>query len=351
MSAGIGHAGAAVTADSGAPPCLSSSGLRRSQSFGRHATGLQAGSPRSAQIAATSSSQPHGALTTPPSAPVNSVGELSEKSGAPNSTSRLPSPPTPSTLPTLEDSLEQLRKYIESSGYKKIASTGIGTFYKAAGRENFKTVFQKAGGLKKALEHTDKLVYVTSEKNPLQGTIEVRSPPTATVTAKGKATANLNGSEGGPQAGTPSSLQSPTNPPPTLQFNSVRLPLRPGAKICMHWHKNRRCDLGGKCKFDHPDEVNELPTDGVVLSTSKDKKNCTIGFIALDEGNYESDEQSRAKVYFFHGEPPKHGFKVLGTGVLQSAGLELIKGDKVAELVLKGAKTSQGYQVVAGSLV
>ena len=284
-------------------------------------------------------------------------------------------------LPTLVDSLEQLRKYIETSGDKKIASTDIGNFYKAAGPADFKTVFQKAGGLKKALEHTDKLVYVTSEKNPLLGTIEVRrpttavtadsgappclstsslrrsqsfgvrSPPTATVTAKGKATANLDGSEGGPQAGTPSSLQSPTNPLPTLQFNSDRLPLRPGAKICMHWLKNRRCDFGGKCKFDHPDVVNELPTDGVVLSTSKDKKNCTIGFIALDEGNYESDEQSRAKVYFFHGEPPKHGFKVLGTGVLQSAGLELIKGDKVAELVLKGAKTSQGYQVVAGSLV
>jgi hypothetical protein len=172
------------------------------------------------------------------------------------------------------------------------------------------------------------------------------------VIAKGKATANLDGSEGGPQAGTPSSSQSPTNPPPTdPQFNSVRLPLRSGAKICTHWLKNRRCDFGGKCKFDHPDVVNKVPTDGVVLSTLKDKKKCTIGFIALDEGNYESDEQSRAKVYFFHGEPPEHGFKVLGTGVLQSAGLELLNGDKVAELVLKGAKTSPGYQVVAGSLV
>ena len=50
-------------------------------------------------------------------------------------------------LPTLEDSLEQLRQYIEMSGDKKIASTDIGNFYKAAGPADFKTVFQKAGGL------------------------------------------------------------------------------------------------------------------------------------------------------------------------------------------------------------
>ena len=257
------------------------------------------------------------------------------------------------SMPNLSQGLQRLHAYVLTTPGGKIGSTEIGRFYSTAEGQSMKQVFEKAGGLKKALERTDKLVYVTSEKQPLVGTIEARMPLQQPSPSPSRSQTTA----------TPSAQQEPrplTKPTQPLQLNTNGLPLRPEAKVCKFWLKHRRCDHGVNCKYDHPDLVEEAPTDGFVFRTSTDKNGCTIGWIALDEG---AESTQGADAYFFHGQRASLGFKAVGTGALQSAGLELIRGDQIAELVLKvkgekGGKErkgnggdGKGYTVVTGSLV
>jgi len=251
----------------------------------------------------------------------------------------------------LADVLLRLHAHVVASG-GSISSTDIGLFYSSsADGPACKEAFKKAGGLKKALTRTDKLVYVTSEHNPDLGTIEVRGSDAALPPPRPQ---QQQRPAANPKPDSSQKQHRPsTNPPPTLPLNSFSLPLRPDAKACPQWLKYRRCDFGVKCKYDHPDVVEETPTDGVIFRTSMDKKGCSIGWIvlveALEEALPTGDEQAPGSAFFFHGQRAS-GFKASGTGALQSAGLELIKGDRVAELVLR-KKGEKGYTVVAGSLV
>jgi hypothetical protein len=112
------------------------------------------------------------------SVPVNSVGEWSAVSGAPNSTTRLPSPPTPSTLRSewiwsastgssatsrpasaqlpaakahdAEDAVAALYKYVESCGGEISATSGVADFYKWAKHDgdSFKEALRSLGSKK-----------------------------------------------------------------------------------------------------------------------------------------------------------------------------------------------------------
>jgi hypothetical protein len=106
---------------------------------------------------------------------VNSVGEWSAVSGAPNSTTRLPSPPTPSTLRSgsastgssaasrpasaqlpaakahdAEDAVAALYKYVESCGGEISAASGVADFYKGAKHDGdaFKEALRSLGSKK-----------------------------------------------------------------------------------------------------------------------------------------------------------------------------------------------------------
>jgi len=107
--------------------------------------------------------------------PVNSVGEWSAVSSAPNSTTRLPSPPTPSTLRSgsastgssatsrpasaqlpaakahdAEDAVAALCKYVESCGGEILAASGVADFYKWAKHDGdaFKEALRSLGSKK-----------------------------------------------------------------------------------------------------------------------------------------------------------------------------------------------------------
>ena len=258
-----------------------------------------------------------------------------------------------SSMPSLTQGLQQLHAHVLTTPGGKVGSAEIGRFYSTAEGKSMKQVFEKAGGLKKALELTDKLVYVTSEKNPLVGTIEACTP--SQQPSQSPSSSQTTATTSAQQEPRPSTKL--TQP---LQLNTCGLPLRPEAKVCKFWLKHRRCDHGVNCWYNHPDLVEEAPTDGFVFRTSTDKNGCTIGWVALDEG---TESAQGADAYFFHGQRASLGFKAAGTGALQSAGLELIRGDQIAELVLKvkgnkGGKEGKGnggdgkgYTVVTGSLV
>ena len=107
--------------------------------------------------------------------PVNSVGEWSAVSGAPNSTTRLPSPPTPSTLRSgsastgssatsrpasvqlpaakahdAEDAVAALYTYVKSCGGEISATSGVADFYKWAKHDGdtFKEALRSLGSKK-----------------------------------------------------------------------------------------------------------------------------------------------------------------------------------------------------------
>jgi hypothetical protein len=112
------------------------------------------------------------------SVPVNSVGEWSAVSGAPNSTTRLPSPPTPSTLRSewiwsastgssatsrpasaqlpaakahdAEDAVAALYKYVESCGGEISATSGVADIHKWAKHDgdSFKEALRSLGSKK-----------------------------------------------------------------------------------------------------------------------------------------------------------------------------------------------------------
>ena len=100
-----------------------------------------------------------------------------------------------------------------------------------------------------------------------------------------------------------------------------------------------------------PELVEAAPTQGLVASTAKDKHGCSIGFIDLEvKGQTEEAGSSQAsQAFYFHSAPSASGFKHAGTGTVQSAGLELMRGDQLSDLQLTYGK--KGYTVVTGSLV
>jgi hypothetical protein len=86
--------------------------------------------------------------------------------------------------------------------------------------------------------------------------------------------------------------------------------------------------------------------------TARDKQGCSIGFIDLEvKGETEEVGSSQAsKAFYFHSAPSVSGFKHVGTGTVQSAGLELKHGDELSDLRLKHGKKGD-YVVVDGALV
>lgn len=111
------------------------------------------------------------------------------------------------------------------------------------------------------------------------------------------------------------------------------------------------CVAGAACKFDHPELVEAAPTQGLVALTARDKQGCSIGFIDLEvKGETEEAGSSQASKAYFHSAPSVSGFKHVGTGTVQSAGLELKRGDQLSDLRLKHGKKGD-YVVVDGALV
>ena len=90
----------------------------------------------------------------------------------------------------------------------------------------------------------------------------------------------------------------------------------------------------------------------LVALTARDKQGCSIGFIDLEvKGETEEAGSSQAsKAVYFHSAPSASGFKHAGTGTVQSAGLELMRGDQLSDLRLKHGKKGD-YVVVDGALV
>jgi len=86
--------------------------------------------------------------------------------------------------------------------------------------------------------------------------------------------------------------------------------------------------------------------------TARDKQGCSIGFIDLEvKGETEEAGSSQAsKAFYFHSAPSVSGFKHVGTGTVQSAGLELKRGDQLSDLRLEHGKKGD-YVVVDGALV
>ena len=117
------------------------------------------------------------------------------------------------------------------------------------------------------------------------------------------------------------------------------------------------CVAGAACKFDHPELVVAAPTQGLVASTARDKQGCSIGFINLEvkveneeTGSSQAASHEASQAFYFHSAPSASGFKHAGTGTVQSAGLELKRGDQLSDLQLKHGKKGD-YVVVDGALV
>ena len=258
---------------------------------------------------------------------------------------------------SLADALQRLHTTVVASAAGRISSTsGMGKFYSQAGSDGpaLKEAFKAVGGIKKATAQSDNLRYEQDKSDPLLGwivplvdgannggTVPVPAPAPEPVSGP-----SVN--RGAPSfASSTHAASLATSPPPLL--NSLGLPLRPGAKPCAFWLKERQCKYGASCKHDHPGFVEEAPSEGVVDRMSKDKQGNLIGFLRLQKEGASSWEKSSA--FFFHGPPACAGFMASGSGAIHSAGLELVRGDRISGLVLKQGREAGDWQVVTGSLV
>ena len=91
----------------------------------------------------------------------------------------------------------------------------------------------------------------------------------------------------------------------------------------------------------------------LVALTARDKQGCSIGFIDLEvKGETEEAGSSQAsKAVYFHSAPSASGFKHAGTGTVQSAGLELMRGDQLSDLLKLQNTVFIGTTTTGSSLV
>ncbi|KAL3923322.1 MAG: hypothetical protein SGPRY_004256 [Prymnesium sp.] len=261
----------------------------------------------------------------------------------------------------IEETLAKLVLYVTAND--GVISTGTGkalleNFFFEAGNDGprFKAAIESAG-IKWHLDQwpDSPLCYEESGVNP--GPHRIRLVGVENEPAGSSSKHATMPSANHPPAA-PSTLRTAQSRPPSL--NSLGLPLRPEKKECAFFMKHRSFKYGLDRVYHHPEPDSaklynhpELEQDsakfvGVVAKTAVDKNGNDIAYVQLfTKTGDELSDKKRREAFLFLGPPPKDGFK-RGRATVMSAGLPLIRGDELADLVLHDGK--RGLQISGGCL-